>query len=72
MPRLVEKAGKALYSGWISQVHAQSGFTRGLRGSASRSLAGDVRPRAGPIRHPLRQFFKLTVSGSGQVQRLPV
>jgi hypothetical protein len=31
MPRLVEDVGKALYSGWLSQVHARSGRTRGLR-----------------------------------------
>lgn len=31
MPRLVEEAGKALYAGWVSQVHALTGRTRGLR-----------------------------------------
>ena len=31
MPRLVEGAGKALFSGWLSQIHALTGRARGLR-----------------------------------------
>lgn len=31
MSRLVEEAGNALYAGWLSQFHAQCGFTRGQR-----------------------------------------
>jgi hypothetical protein len=51
MPRLVEEAGKALYSGWLSQVYAQSGLTRGLRWVGRRRVRWFLAPTALVVLH---------------------
>jgi hypothetical protein len=51
MPRLVEDAGKPLYSGWLSRVHALTGRTRGLRWIGRRRVRWFLAPDAVIVLH---------------------